>query len=109
MTVGLSLNAPSCTITARLRADLSVLHLLSAADFSRKVGALETLHDGEAFGGFWEEIFALATATIFAATAGLEAYANELFVDHGQNFPELRQGNAVDQRELRATLVCRCR
>jgi hypothetical protein len=89
--VGLSATvSASATITARTRTNLSVLHLLSAAYFSRKVGELETQHDGEAFGEFWEEILAFATATALTATAGLEAYANELFVDHAENFPELR-------------------
>jgi hypothetical protein len=98
--VGLPTTVSAGSMTARTRTNLSVLHLLSAAYFSRKIGELEALHDGEAFGGFWEEILAVATGTIFAATSGLEAYANELFVDHAENFPVLPQPVMVKLWEL---------
>jgi hypothetical protein len=41
-------------------------------------------------GKFWNDIFANATATVFASVAALESYANELFIDHEKVFPELK-------------------
>lgn len=72
------------------RVNLSGPHLLSAASFSRRVGDLEAAHAGKEFGEFWNDIFANATATVFASVAALESYANELFIDHEKVFPELK-------------------
>ena len=76
--------------TGDTRVNLSVPHLLSAASFSRRLGKLEAEHSGKEFGEFWNDIFAHGTATVFASIAGLEAYANELFIDHEKVFPELK-------------------
>src|ERR1051326_2906470 len=76
--------------TASMRVNLAVPHLLSATTCSRKTRELEIEHEGEMFGPFWEEILAQATAAVMIAVAGLESYANELFIDHEQIFPELR-------------------
>jgi len=73
--------------TVKTRTNYAVPHLLSAAIFSRRVGEIEAKHAGQAFGPFWDEILAHATATVFLTVAGLESYANELFVDMDQNFP----------------------
>jgi hypothetical protein len=72
------------------RVNLSVPHLLSAAFFSRRLGKLESENAGKQFGAFWDEIFAQSSAVVFAAVAALEAYANEMFIDHREVFPELR-------------------
>jgi hypothetical protein len=74
--------------TVRTRTNLSVLHLLSAATHSQRVSALEQEHAGDEFGEFWEEILASASAGVFSSVAALEAYANELFVDHRTVFPD---------------------
>jgi hypothetical protein len=76
--------------TADTRVNLSIPHLLSAASFSRRLGELEAEHVGKEFGEFWHDILAQATATVFTSIAALEAYANELFIDHAELFPELR-------------------
>ncbi|MDQ3562912.1 MAG: hypothetical protein M3436_01820 [Pseudomonadota bacterium] len=76
--------------TGRSRTNLSVLHFLSAARFSRHVKGLEETHRGQEFGAFWEEILAYSTATLLTTVAALEAFANELFVDYPTVFPELR-------------------
>jgi len=76
--------------TADTRVNLSVPHLLSAASFSRRIGELEAEHGGKEFGEFWNDIFASATATVFASIAALESYANELFIDHEKVFPEIK-------------------
>lgn len=76
--------------TAKTRMNYAVPHLLSAAMFSRRVGEIEAKHSGKAFGPFWDEILAHATATVFLTVAGLEAYANELFFDKDRNFPMVR-------------------
>jgi hypothetical protein len=73
--------------TVKTRMNYAVPHLMSAAMFSRRVGEIEAKHSGQAFGSFWEEILAYATATVFLSVAALESYANELFVDMDQNFP----------------------
>ena len=78
------------TINVAVRSNLSVTHILSAAMFSRAVGAIETANADKAFGDFWEDMQANATATILTSVAALESYANELFVDHAEVFPELR-------------------
>jgi hypothetical protein len=73
--------------TVRTRMNYAVPHLMSAAMFSRRVGEIEAKHSGQALGPFWDEILAYATATVLLSAAGLESYANELFVDMDQNFP----------------------
>jgi hypothetical protein len=75
--------------TGRVRTNLSMTHLFSAARFSRAVGAMERAHAGEAFGEFFEEVFANASACILLAVAALEAFANELFIDHAQHLPSV--------------------
>jgi hypothetical protein len=82
--------AATVKATADARVNLSVPHLLSAASFSRRVRELQTEHSGKEFGEFWNDIFAAATATVFAAIAALESYANELFIDHEKVFPEIK-------------------
>jgi hypothetical protein len=69
----------------------AVPHLVSAAMFSRCVGEIEAEHAGQALSSFWDEILAHATATVFLVVAGLESYANELFIDMNENFPGVRQ------------------
>ena len=76
------------TVTAILRVNLAVQHLLAAARFSREVGELENQHKGEQWGAFWESLFHPAIACILTAVASLEAYANELFSDRNTLFPE---------------------
>jgi hypothetical protein len=72
-----------------MRINLAVLHLLAASSFSRRTRELEVAHKGEIFGAFWEDILAQATAAVMISVAGLEAYANELFIDHEKVFPGL--------------------
>lgn len=76
--------------TGTSRVNLSVLHLLSAASFSRAAASIEEANAGRLFGEFWEGILAQSTATVLISVAALEAYANELFVDHAKIFPDLR-------------------
>ena len=78
------------TVTADVRVNLSVPHLFSAAVLCRKVGELESSNQGKEFGEFWHEILANASGALFTAVAALESYANELFIDHEKNFPELK-------------------
>ncbi|SRR6266581_2088980 len=84
-------DAPDKTsITTALRSSFSVLHLFSAASFSRATAAIEGENSGQSFGQFWEHILAYATAAVLTSVAALEAYANELFVDPPKIFPDLR-------------------
>ncbi len=76
--------------TADTRVNFAVPHLISAAALCRRVGDLEVENQGREFGEFWHDILANATGVLFSAVAALESYANELFVDHKEIFPELR-------------------
>lgn len=74
----------------RTRTDFSIQHLLAATYFSRQVANVERAHAGEKFGSFFEEILWFSSACVLSCAAALEAYANELFVDRAQHFPDLR-------------------
>jgi hypothetical protein len=76
--------------TVKTRTNYAVPHLLSAAIFSRRLGEIEAEHSGQDFGPFWDEILAHASATVFLAVAGLESYANELFIDMNQSATKAR-------------------
>src|SRR5437667_6967447 len=72
------------------RFNFAIQHLLGAAHFSRHVAELEQAHTGKMFGGFFDEILWFSSACVLSCSAGLEAYANELFVDRSEHFPDLR-------------------
>ena len=76
--------------TATMRINLAIPHLTSAAACSRRTQELEISHSGEPVGPFWDEILAQATAAVLISVAALEAYVNELFIDHEKVLPELR-------------------
>jgi hypothetical protein len=84
---GTLLTSATLAATARVRTNLSMTHLFSAARFSRAVGHLETSHAAAAFGEFFEEIFAYASACVVLAVSGLEAFSNELYVDSDVYLP----------------------
>jgi hypothetical protein len=84
---GTLLASATLVASGKIRTNLSMTHLFSAARFSRDVGRLEATHAGAPFGEFFEEILANASASILLAVAGLEAFANELFIDHRQHLP----------------------
>ena len=80
----------TCTpgsLIGTMRANFSVSHLLAAASFSRAVGKLQSDNEGRPFDDFFEDIQYNAIATVLTATAALESYANELFVDQATVFP----------------------
>src|SRR5439155_9055858 len=77
---------------AALRTNFSILHLLAAAHFSRHVADLEQAQTGEPFGAFFEEIVWFSSACVLSCSAGLEAYANELFVDRSEAFSRSSTG-----------------
>jgi Apea-like HEPN len=88
----------SATLTTREH--LSISHLLAAAKFSRLVGELERAHAGQTVADFWDEIQSYAIGCVLTAIAGLEAYANELFVDATKNFPKVNQSVISKMWEL---------
>lgn len=61
--------------------NLSVWHLIAAADFAHRAGEIETMNAGKAFGSFYQEIASNVMGAIFFAVAALEASINELFKD----------------------------
>lgn len=64
---------------------------MAGARFSRRVGETERANASEQYGPFFDEIRWDATACVFACAAGLEAYANEFYIDRSDNFPDLRK------------------
>jgi hypothetical protein len=96
----------SGTLTGRVRANLAVNHLLSAAMFSRRVGKVEAEHAGEKFSGFYDEILPNASACVLLTTASLEAYANEMFINREKHLPDIPEVamNAIWRSAERATL-----
>jgi hypothetical protein len=74
----------SLAAAGRVRTNLSFIHLMSAARFSKTVQRLEEEHAGHPFGPFFEEIIAHASASVLLAVAGLEAFVNEMFIDHSK-------------------------
>jgi hypothetical protein len=64
------------------------------------VAEIEAANAGKPFGTFFEEILWFASACVLSCVAGLEAYANELFVDRSEHFPELRADIADKLWEL---------
>jgi hypothetical protein len=85
---GVSATGSVGAVHVRTRASFGITHLLSAAYLSKCVGEIERAHAGDEFGPFWEDIQALAVATVLSAFAALEAYANEVFIDHRLYYPE---------------------
>lgn len=59
--------------------NLSVWHLVAAADFAHKAGEIETINSGKPFGDFYQEIASNVMAAVFFSVAALEASINELF------------------------------
>ena len=104
---GMSMVCMTGSLTGSARANFSISHLLAAASFSRAVSKLETENKGRPFGVFFEDIQSNAIATVLTATAALESYANELFVDHSTVFPDLPSPILVklwEAYELKQTL-----
>jgi hypothetical protein len=97
MNVGLRL---TMSAEARTRMNFSIQHLFAASHFSKQVATVEYAHAEEAFGAFFEEILWLSSACVLLCVAALEAYANELFVDRAQHFPDLRSDIADKLWEL---------
>lgn len=76
--------------TLRTRTNFSVLHMFSAVSFSKQVNLIEEQNKGAVFGAFYEDVFSYSTACIFSVVASLESYINEIYIDGGINFPDIR-------------------
>ncbi len=87
--IGAAQGTATVVATGTSRFNFGVPHLLSAKLLSRHVVEIEKAHAGAPFGDFWEEILAFATASVMTSVAGLEAYANEVFIDGAELFPEM--------------------
>lgn len=71
----------TCSGTATTRMNFAVQHLLLAARLAREVDAVEREHLGEDFGAFYDVVLGSSVGCIVMTVAGVEAYANELYVD----------------------------
>jgi hypothetical protein len=74
----------------RVRMNLAGPHLFAAARFCRQVRQIETRHTGDPLGNFFDEILSYSIACVLTTVAGLEAYINEVFIDHPKYFPDLQ-------------------
>ncbi len=83
-----------------IKSNFSGPHLSSAALFSWKVGDIEDQHKDDEFGSFFEEIRSYSMACVISSVASLEAYANEIFIDHKEYFPEIDERIVVKFWEL---------
>ena len=81
----------SSNITASVRASLAIQFILTAANFTRKIKEIETEHEGEPFGDFFDDISSYTLSTILNSSTALEGYINEIFVDRATYFPEYNQ------------------
>lgn len=66
----------------------ALVHLHSAASFSRCTKELEDANSGKTWGPFVDPIVAAASAAVMLAVAALEAYANEFFIDNPRLFDD---------------------
>lgn len=90
----------SFSASVSVKSNFSGPHLSSAALFSGKVGDIEDQHKDDEFGSFFEEIRSYSMACVISSVASLEAYANEIFIDHKEYFPEIEERIVVKFWEL---------
>ena len=90
----------SDSVSTSVKSNFSVPHLFSAALFSRHVAELEENHKNDEFGVFFEEIRSYSMACVISSIASLEAYANEIFIDHTKYFPEIKERIVIKFWEL---------
>ncbi len=81
-----TLTSATAMIKAKVRRNFAIPLLLGAARHTRSLCEVEKAHEGEAFGAFYEELSALATAAVMMCAASLEACVNELFADASKHF-----------------------
>lgn len=89
LAAGGQLAGATLVATATSRMNLAIHHLLGAAAFARDVSVIEKEHANEAYGEFAEPILWRSSACVMSSVAGLEAFANEMFVDRSRHFPSL--------------------
>jgi len=77
------------TVSASVRANLALQHLLGAARFTRQSYQVEQANAGKPNGPFFEELIHLVTAAVTLSVGSLKAFANELFADGTQCFSSL--------------------
>lgn len=65
----------------RTRVNLALHHLLAACRGCAAIGAIESSHEGEEYGPFWDEILHNALSVSTLSVAAVETYANQLFCD----------------------------
>lgn len=68
------------------RSNFSVMHLMSAARFSRLCYKVEEENKGKSYGPFIEEVNAYTTSAVLLSVASIEANINETFADALDNF-----------------------
>lgn len=78
---------PSVSIVMSVRMNFAVQHLLAATYFAHLSHQTEESNAGKPFGPFFDELLWLVSACVLSSVAGVEAYANEAFVDRETTFP----------------------
>jgi hypothetical protein len=69
------------------RMNFAVQHLMAATHFAQKAHQIEIEHAEEPVGPFYSELLWTVSACVFSGVAGIEAYANETFVDQDTTLP----------------------
>ncbi|MCJ7771793.1 MAG: hypothetical protein MUP22_01525, partial [Desulfobacterales bacterium] len=88
------------SVSVAVKSNFSGPHLSSSALFSRHVAELEENHKNDEFGAFFEEILSYSMACVISSVASIEAYANEIFIDHKKYFPEIEERIVIKFWEL---------
>lgn len=73
-------------VTGRVRTNLSVLHLIAAAQLSRRVGEIEDERLSVHGTSPYNEVFPFCSACVLESVASLEAYINEVLTDKEKHF-----------------------
>jgi hypothetical protein len=80
--------------------NFAVQHLLAATHFALASREIEQKNAGKPFGPHFDELLWTVSACVLASVAGLEAYANEVFVDRAGTLPEVNADIADKMWEL---------
>lgn len=71
------------TVSAKLRVNLALHHLISACRYSNRIKCIEIENKGQPFGDFWEEVLQHSLAVCTLTVASLEGFVNEVYFEGG--------------------------
>lgn len=83
------LTAATGTAVGTVRINLAIPHFVICSGLFQEDTKLERSHQGKPFGVFWKRSLPKPQRQFSYPVAVLEAYANELFIDHEAVFPAI--------------------